>query len=224
MEPKKTEKADLTNKSWFFFNIGLLVTMVIVVMAFEYKKYDDASAVDLARNQNAFEEMIDVPLTEQPPPPPPKAPQPQIVEVEEEEIKEEIKIDFDVEVTENTVVEEIEIAPIEEPKEDVNQIFQIVEEPADFKGGMNAFYKFVQSNLKYPSQARRMNVQGRVYVQFVIERDGTLTDIQVMKGIGAGCDEEAIRVVKMSPPWNPGKQRGKAVRERRVLPIYFQLN
>jgi protein TonB len=224
MEPKKTEKADLTNKSGLFFNIGLVVSLLIMVMAFEYSVRDNSADVDLAKNMNMVEEIMEVPPTDQPPPPPPKIQQPQIIEVpDEEEIKEEIKVEFDVEVTEDTKIEEITIAPVVEEKEDVDQIFLVVEESASPKGGMAAFYKFVSEKMKYPAQARRMGVEGKVFVEFVINRDGSITDVKAIKGIGAGCDEEAVRVVQSAPPWNPGKQRGKPVRQRYVVPIIFKL-
>lgn len=224
MEPKKTEKADLTNKSWLFFNIGLATTLLIVVMAFEYQSKDDADAKNLAKNQNVLDEILEVPPTEQPPPPPPKIQLPQLVEVpDEEEIKEDIKIEIDVEVTTDTKIEEIVIAPVVEEKEDVDQIFLVVEESATPKGGMSAFYKYVSDKMKYPAQARRMGIEGKVFVEFVINRDGSITDVKAIKGIGAGCDEEAVRVVQSAPPWNPGKQRGKPVRQRYVVPIIFKL-
>ncbi len=224
MEPKKTEKADLTNKSWLFFNIGLSTTLLIVVMAFEYQSKDDADAKNLAKNQNVLDEILEVPPTEQPPPPPPKIQLPQLVEVpDEEEIKEDIKIEIDVEVTTDTKIEDIVIAPVTEEKEDVDQIFLVVEESATPKGGMSAFYKYVSDKMKYPAQARRMGIEGKVFVEFVINRDGSITDVKAIKGIGAGCDEEAVRVVQSAPPWNPGKQRGKPVRQRYVVPIIFKL-
>lgn len=224
MEPKKTEKADLTNKSWLFFNIGLVITLLLMVMAFEYSVRDNSGDLDLAKNMNVIDEILEVPPTEQPPPPPPKIQQPVIIEVpDEEEIKEDIKVEFDVEVTEDTKVEAIVIAPVEEEKEDVDQIFLVVEETATPKGGMAAFYKFVSDKMKYPAQARRMGIEGKVFVEFVINRDGSITDVKAIKGIGAGCDEEAVRVVQSAPPWNPGKQRGKPVRQRYVVPIIFKL-
>ncbi len=224
MEPKKTEKADLTNKSWLFFNIGLVISLLLMVMAFEYSVRDSSGDLDLAKNMNVIDEILEVPPTEQPPPPPPKIQQPVIIEVpDEEEIKEDIKVEFDVEVTTDTKVESIVIAPVEEEKEDVDQIFLVVEETATPKGGMAAFYKFVSDKMKYPAQARRMGIEGKVFVEFVINRDGSITDVKAIKGIGAGCDEEAVRVVQSAPPWNPGKQRGKPVRQRYVVPIIFKL-
>jgi protein TonB len=169
-----------------------------------------------------MEEMLEVPPTEQPPPPAPVIQQPQIVEVpDEQEIKEDLNIKFDVEVTEDTKVEAVTV--VEEVKEEVDEIFTVVEETATPKGGMSAFYKMVSDKMKYPAQARRMGVEGKVFVQFVIGKDGAISDVKVLKGIGAGCDEEAIRVVQSSPSWNPGKQRGKAVKQRYTLPIIFKL-
>lgn len=225
MEAKKSEKADLTNKSLFFFSIGLFVTMSVVLAIFENRTYDDS--VDLAKNRNTdqMEEVMDVPPTDQPPPPPPQVQQPQVVEVpDEEKIEEEILVNLDVELTEETKVEQIEIKQEKEEAEDVNQIFTIVEEQASPIGGMQAFYKYVGEKMKYPAQARRMSVEGRVFCEFVVNRDGTLQDVRVIRGIGAGCDEEAIRVIQSAPSWRPGKQRGKPVRSRFNLAIIFKLN
>lgn len=223
MEAKKTDKADLTKKTSFFFSIGLLVTLGITFMAFEWKSYDDDLVNLQGKSTNVFEELVEVPPTEQPPPPAPIIQQPQIVEVpDEEEIKEDIQLKFDVEVTEETKVEEVIVAPVEE-KEDVDQIFSVVEETAEPKGGMPAFYKYVGEKMKYPAQARRMGVEGRVFVEFVVNRDGSIVDVKAIKGIGAGCDEEAVRVVQSAPSWKPGKQRGKPVRQKMVIPIIFKL-
>ena len=224
MEPKKTEKADLTNKSFLFLTIGLVTSLLLAIMAFSYRVYDDTSVKDLGKNNASDEEILEVPPTEQLPPPPPKIQQPQIIEVpDEKKIEEEIEINMDTEVTEETKVEQIQIQPQEEEKEDVNQIFLVVEETAAPIGGMPAFYEYVAKKLKYPAQARRMGVEGKVFVEFVIERDGSITDVKAIKGIGAGCDEEAVRVLKTAPKWKAGKQRGKPVRQRMVLPIAFKL-
>lgn len=222
MEAKKTEQADLTKKSGFFFSIGLLLTMALVVTAFDWKNYDDSGLVDLGKSTNTFEEMMEVPPTEQPPPPAPVVQQPQIVEVpDEEEIKEDLNIKFDVEVSEDVKMEPVIV--VEAPAEEVDEIFTVVEETAAPKGGMPAFYKYVGDKMKYPAQARRMGVEGRVFVEFVINKDGSISDVRSIKGIGAGCDEEAVRVVQTAPAWTPGKQRGKPVKQRMVLPIIFKL-
>lgn len=224
MEPKKTEKADLENKSFLFFNVGLVIALLLSITAFTYRVYDDTTAKDLSKNSANNEEILEVPPTQQLPPPPPKIQQPQIIEVpDEKKIEEEIEINMDTEVTEQTKVEEVKIAPQEEEKEDPDQIFLVVEETAAPQGGMPAFYEYVGKKLKYPAQARRMGIEGKVFVEFVIERDGTITDVKAIKGIGAGCDEEAVRVLQSAPKWKPGKQRGKPVRQRMVLPINFKL-
>lgn len=223
MEAKKSEKADLTKKSGFFFSIGLLATMGLVVTVFEHKTFDENQVDLMARSTNVFEEVVEVPPTDVPPPPPPQVQTPVIVEVpDEEKIEEEIDVKFDVEVTEDTKVQEI-VVQAEEPKEEVDEIFTIVEEPAGPKGGMPAFYKYIADKMKYPAQARRMGIEGKVFVEFVIGKDGSISDVKAVKGIGAGCDEEAVRVVQSAPAWNPGKQRGKPVKQRMVLPITFKL-
>jgi protein TonB len=99
----------------------------------------------------------------------------------------------------------------------------VVEESASPKGGYPAFYKFVGEKIKYPAQARRMGVEGKVFVEFVVNRDGSIVDVKAIKGIGAGCDEEAVRIVQSAPAWTPGKQRGKPVRQKMVIPITFKL-
>lgn len=223
MEPKKNPKVDLSKKTGMFLNVGMAASLLIVIVAFEWKSYDDTGLMDLGSIEDDFEDILEIPPTEQPPPPPPKVQVPEIVEVpDEEEIEEEIEVELDVEVTEETVVEEIvfEEAPEEE---NVDEIFTIVEETATFPGGQAAWGKFLQKNLKYPRQAQRMGIEGRVFVQFIVERDGSLTDIKVVRGVGAGTDEEAVRVLKSSPKWKPGKQRGKPVRQKYIQYITFKL-
>ncbi len=223
IESKKNPKADLTKKTGLFLNIGLVISLLLAISAFEYKFYDDQSVVNLGTTNEQFEDLMDIPQTEQPPPPPPKVQQPEIIEVpDEEEIKEDINVDLDVEVTQETVIEDVvfDAAPEEEKAE---EIFTIVEDQPQPEGGMAAFYQYVQKNLKYPAQARRMGIEGKVFVQFVVDKDGSLTDVQAVKGIGAGCDEEAVRVIEGAPKWKPGKQRGRPVKVRMILPITFKL-
>ncbi len=223
MEAKKKPEVDLQKKTGLFLSIGLVLSLLVVTMAFEWKSYDDSGLVDLGAVKDEFEDVMEIPPTEQPPPPPPKIQQPEIVEVpDEEEIEEEIEIDLDVEITEETQIEEMVFE--EAPEEEVaDEIFTVVEEQPTPQGGMQAFYQYVQKNLKYPSQARRMGIEGKVFVQFVVGTDGSISEVQAIKGIGAGCDEEAVRVLKGAPKWKPGKQRGRAVKVRMVLPITFQL-
>lgn len=225
MEAKKNPAVDIYAKAVMFRSFGLMVALSLTLVSFQWKTYDKAEVELQARNTNTFEETLEIPPTEQPPPPPPQITQAQIIEVSDEtEVKEEIKVRLDIEVTDQTRVESIVIqTPVAPEEEDTEVVFTIVEETASPKGGLAGFYQYVKDNIKYPAAARRMGIQGRVYVEFVIAKDGALTDVHVVKGIGAGCDEEAVRIVQAAPPWNPGKQRGKPVRQRYTLPIIFKM-
>jgi len=105
-----------------------------------------------------------------------------------------------------------------------DEVFSNVEVLPGFPGGLSAFGKFLAANLRYPAYARENNIQGRVFLSFVVEKDGSLSAIKVARGIGGGCDEEAVRVISISPKWNPGMQNGKAVRVSYTVPVFFQLN
>ncbi|OJJ17681.1 energy transducer TonB [marine bacterium AO1-C] len=227
METKKNAQADLHKKKGLFFSIGLVVTCLFVISAFEWKSYTEIAKVDI-KNDEVFEEMIDIPITEFKEPPKPVIQQPEVVEVpDEEEIDDEIEVNMDVEikdiVTPAPVVKPKKRTPPKIIEEKEEKIFLISETQAMPKDGIAAFYKYIGQNLNYPSQARRMSIEGTVVLQFVVEKDGSLTDFKVLKSVGGGCDEEAVRVLKKSPKWSPGKQRGKAVRVRRSIPIRFTL-
>lgn len=208
-----------------FFQLGLIGALLVVIAAFEWKFYADSAEVDSQGISENLEELMDIPVTSQPPPPPPKIQQPVVIEVpDEEEIEEEIEVELDMEIEEEAIVEEIVISEAVIEEEETDEIFTIVEDKAKYPGGDQAFYRYIATNLKYPETARRMGIEGRVYVSFVVEKDGSLTDVQAIKGIGAGCDEEAVRIVKASPNWNPAKQRGRPVRSRVIIPLIFTLN
>lgn len=230
MELKKNPKVDLSRQYLLFLNIGLILSLVVTITAFEWKFYDDLQTMDLGELEDEFDETIEIPITEMPPPPPPVLQQPEIVEVpDEEEIEEQVEIELDVEVDDEpppvTAPIKIDAPPPPPPKEEKkDEIFLVVEDPAAPIGGFDEFYKYVAKNIKYPKQARRMGVEGRVIVQVVIGKDGSLTDPKVLKGIGSGCDEEAVRVLKGAPKWKPGKQRGKPVKVKMTVPIFFKLN
>lgn len=224
MEAKKTPKADLVRRSGMFMNLGLAISVGLVLFAFEYKSYDDGALKDLGQINDEFEELLDIPITEQPPPPPPPpVEQPVIEEVPDEVEIEEIEVNFDVDVKEETVIKEVVIteAPVEEK---ADEIFDVVETMPTPPGGMEGWNKYLSNNLKYPTQARRMGIEGTVYVVFVVNTDGSIQDVDILRGIGGGCDEEAMRVVKNAPNWEPGKQRGRPVRVKMRLPIRFKLS
>jgi len=224
MEVKKYPKADLGRLEGLIYSISLLVVMIFVITAFEWRQYDQGLVDLTGKSITDFETTIEVPPTEILPPPPPQVnTQPRIIEVPDDQIDEEIQINLDVEISETSRVQEIVIRDIPIIEEVVEEIFVVVEQPVTPKNGLDGFYKYVGNEMHYPAQARRMNIEGRVFVEFIINRDGSLTDVKVIKGIGAGCDEEAIRVLENAPPWNPAKQRGKTVRQRMVIPIIFKI-
>ncbi len=206
-------------------SISLCLSFLFVIGMFEWRVPVNGSTVNLEVKTTNFDDLIEVPQTKQEVKPPQKIQAPKIVEVSDEEIIEDIEINLDIEMTEDTKIEQVVFDQAEEamPEEKADEIFTIVEERPTPVGGLKAFYDYVSQNLKYPAMARRMGLEGRVFVQFVVEKDGSLTDIKVVKGIGGGCDEEAVRVLSNAPKWNPGKQRGRPVRVRMILPIMFQL-
>lgn len=116
-------------------------------------------------------------------------------------------------------------APIAKPveKED-DVIFQVVEKSAEYPGGMQELYKFLNKNLNYPAAAKEAGIQGRVVCQFVVNKDGSLVDVKIVKGLDPDLDREALRVINMMPKWKPGEQSGKKVRQRYTLPVQFKLN
>ena len=227
MELKKNPKADLENRRGLYLEIGLVVILVAALVAFNFKSYDKEEKVQFERQVSEEQEeiIIQTQQEELPPPPPPEAPEVttefEVVE-DDAEIKTELVVN--AEVTDDT--KNIEITPVkieeEEEEEDV-QIFTVVENDPEFPGGMEALYKYLRENIKYPQLARDNNITGKVYVTFVVERDGSIANPRVLKDIGGGCGAEAIRVVKAMPKWAPGKQRGKAVRVQFNLPVSFNL-
>lgn len=222
MELKKNPEVDVKKKSGMYFMVGAVVALSVLLLSFEWKVFEQ-NLTDLGTLNLDIEEDELIPITQQEvPPPPPPPPPAQVIEIveDDEEIEEELEIE-DTDSDEDDVIEIIEVEEEEEVAED--EVFTIVETNPSFPGGEAAMYKYLGKNMKYPPIARDNNIQGRVYVSFVVEKDGSITDVRVLRGIGGGCDEEAKRVVKSMPKWSAGRQRGKAVRVRFNLPILFKL-
>ena len=104
-----------------------------------------------------------------------------------------------------------------------DKVLEKAEVMPQFPGGDQAMMKFVAENVQYPQEARDKEISGRVLVSFIVEKDGSIADVKVVKGIGGGCDEEAVRVVKAMPKWKPGKDKGKPVRVSYMMPFTFKL-
>lgn len=227
MELKKNPKADLEKRRGLYLEIGLVVALVAALVAFNVKSYD-REVKDAIEREAVLEEeeiIIQTDIQEPPPPPPPEVPEvTTVLEVvaDDKEITNELVVN--AEVTDDT--KNIEITPVvieEEEDETETQIFTVVENDPEFPGGMEALYKYLAQNIKYPQLARDNGITGKVYVTFVVEKDGSIANPKVLRDIGGGCGQEAIRVVKSMPKWTPGKQRGKAVRVQFNLPVNFSL-
>ena len=227
MEIKKSPKADLEGKKLTFTLIGLVITLFVVWRVFEFKSYDKQTIDNLQTTVEVIEEeMVEITKQEQPKVQPPQ-PKPQVTQIEvvEDDVEVEDEIDINAEVDQDEIIEEYEYeAPEVEEEEIVEaEIFLAVEENPEFPGGPAKMMEYIQKNLKYPMMARESDIQGRVFINFVVEPDGSISNVTVLRGIGGGCDEEAVRVVENMPRWKPGKQRGTAVRVSYNLPVIFKL-
>lgn len=228
MEPKKTKSADLESKRIIFEEIGLIIALAIILFAFNIKSYEHQT-LDLVLDKvdDVPEEMVEITQQTKPPPPPKPQKQTTIIEIVENEMEVEEEIEIDVEADQETIIEEYDpFNPVdEEEEEEVEEapVFVVVEVMPRFPGGDEALKKYLAENIKYPEMARESGIQGRVYVTFVVEKDGSVTNVELLRGIGGGCDQEAIRVVENMPNWNPGRQRDKPVRVQFNLPITFVL-
>jgi len=217
MEPKKNPEISLEKRKGMFFQIGLVATLVIVLVAFEWKSYEKVEYNLGQLNLDDMEEEI-IPITKQeekPPPPPP--PPPEVIEIIEDD--EEIENEVEVEDTESDEDEEIEIE-----EEDDEEFFMVVENMPEFPGGDLGLMKYIQKNVKYPAIAKEYNITGKVYVSFIVDKSGKVTNVKVVRGVDKNLDAEAVRVVKSLPKYKPGKQRGKSVRVMFTIPINFTLN
>jgi periplasmic protein TonB len=227
METKKNKRADTERCHTLFLEIGLVCAMGGVLIAFNLK-VREKPAYELATVHWIPVEEEAVPITrpEQPPlPSPPQNLQQLIIVENKAEIREEMV--FDVEATQKTevrVYEPVVFKPIEEPEPADTEIFVIVEEMPMFPGGESARIEYLSRNLRYPKLAMEIGIEGSVFLRFVVMEDGSIADVVLVRGIGGGCDEEAIRAVKSMPRWIPGKQRGVPVKVYFNMPVRFILN
>jgi len=224
MDTKKSPKASLETKKPMITEIGIVVALAFVLFAFNYKSYDKAGATDFHfRFDDTPEEIIPITKPEVKPPPPAPPTQVHVISVVTNDVEVETVIEINAEANQETVIQDyVPVAKVEVPVEETD-IFKVVEFDPEYPGGNAARMQFLQENIKYPQMARESGIQGTVYVTFVVETDGRVTDVRVLRGIGGGCDEEAIRVIQSMPKWVPGKQRGKPVRVQFNMPIKFTL-
>ena len=224
MQLKKNPQASLEDKKLTYVLLGFVFVLSLCYVALEWTE-KEVTKYEVADMDFQFEEEIEIQQTSQetpPPPPPPVVQEVEVLNVVEDDVEtEEIQIntedDKDVEVVIQAPVEIQEEEPEDEP------IFVIVENKPEYPGGDAALMKYISENIKYPVIAQENGIQGRVICQFVVNKDGSIVDITVVRGVDPSLDKEAIRVIKSMPTWKPGKQRGKPVRVKYTLPIVFRL-
>lgn len=225
MEIKKSPKADLENKKAVFMQIGLVVALSLVLIAFEWTTTDVAiGSMQMTEDVAAEEEIIPITRQEEvkppPPPPPPKVSDVLNIVEDDVELDDELEL-MDTEANENTEIDYQAIEVVEE--EEDAPVFFIVEQMPVFPGGEEALRKYIAQSVKYPAIAQENGIQGRVFVAFVVNTKGEVTDVKIARGVDPNLDKEAIRVVSNMPKWTPGKQRGKAVKVSYTVPINFVL-
>ena len=227
MEEKKSKEADLEGKRFIFLEIGFILTLLAVWGAFEFSTRAE-KAEEFGPLTMAEDIVEEIPITRQEqielPPPPPQQTVADIIEVVDDKI--EINDDLTInEADENTAVEIqeiVEVAPVEEVEEEAAP-FVIVEDMPEFKGGEKALLKYIADHVVYPEMAKENDIQGTVYVGFVVNEKGKVTNVSILRGVDPLLDKEAIKVIENLPDWKPGKQSGKNVKVRMQVPIKFQL-
>ncbi len=227
MELKKSPKADLENKRNIFVQIGLVVSLAIALYGFEAtNKVAQVDSLGSMSGQTVEEEIIPITRQDQVPPPPPPPP-PKVVDMlvivdDNTEIKDELQIE-DTEADAKTAITAVmQVSTVKEEEEDA-PVFFIVEEMPEFPGGALALRNFIAQSVKYPVIAQENGIQGKVFVNFVVAKDGTITNAKIFRGVDPSLDKEALRVVNSLPKWKPGKQGGKPVRVSYTVPINFVL-
>ena len=218
MKAKKNPKISIERKRGLFFQIGLVITLLAVLIAFEWKSYEKTDySLGKLQMDDLEDEMIPITRQEEKPPPPPPPP-PEIIEI----VEDEVEIENELEV-EETDTDENEFREQEE-EEDSDEVFMVVEQMPVFPGGDLGLMKFIQKNTKYPPIAKENDITGKVYVSYVVNKKGKVTNVKVARSVDRYLDAEAVRVVKLLPYSSAGKQRGKPVNVQYTIPINFTLN
>ena len=234
MEIKKSAKADLERGKGLSLLLGLLVALSVVFVGLEWRSaVTQAQAQEKAFNTQDVEDVMNIEDQQKPDEPEPEPQQAQQTEVQ---LPDELKVvSNDREVIKPSFVSVDQDKPLPPPNiplgtknvqvdEEVDQaIFEVVEEQPEFPGGMEALLKYLAKNINYPESAVDNGIQGKVMVRFVVERDGSASQVETIKGVDPELDREAVRVVKAMPKWKPGRQQGKAVRTRFIVPVVFRL-
>ena len=229
MEIKKSPKADLEKGKTMNVLMGMIVGLAVMFVGFEWSSREITIAQDEGVADIIAEEEVEITRQEDAPPPPPPPPAPAVAEVLTV-VEDDVQLD-DVDILSSeddasTAQVQTYTPPAvveEEEEESAQQIFTVVEEMPEFPGGQGALLQYLSKSIKYPVIAQENGIQGRVSCSFVVEKDGSVTDVQVLRGVDPSLDKEAIRVITAMPKWKPGKQRGKPVRVKYTVPVTFRL-
>lgn len=226
MKSKKSEKASLEKNKIVYILMGFIFVLSLCFVALEWGD-EVKKIIPISDIWDGIPDDLDIPQTQQQTPPPPP---PQIQEINALIVVDDNKEVESIDITsEDNKTDELIIAPPveeipEEPEEGIDVPFMIVEKAPEFPGGQKALFKYLSENVKYPVMAQENGIQGKVVCQFVVNRDGSIVDIEVVRSAGdPSLDKEAVRVIKSMPKWKPGKQSGKTVRVKFTLPVNFRL-
>lgn len=227
MEVKKSTNASLENKKILFLEIGFVVALLVVWGAFEYSTAE--KNVDTLEAETVVIDEEIVPITESTPPPPELAPKMPVFSEEIEIVDDDIKIEDSFQSLDDDPSLGVDIYDYVEAVQEETVVeeavpFALVEKKPSFMGGdANEFSKWVNKHLVYPEIAKENGVQGKVILGFTVNKDGTVSNIKVLRGVDSSLDKEAIRVVSMSPKWTPGQNAGSNVKVSYTFPVVFQL-
>jgi len=227
MEPKKSEKANLENKKALFIEVGLIIALLVCLGAMEWTSGQKKDSAFAGMTEEAIEEE-QIPVTEETPPeemPPPEVTVTDLFEIVEDDVVIDNEVKFEDDETSEDKVVEIYAPVLQAEEEEVEEeIFVIVEDMPKFKGGdINKFREWVQKRVRYPELAAENGIQGRVFITFVVETNGNVSNVTISRSVDQLLDEAAKEAVMASPKWEPGMQRGRPVRVRYSIPIIFQL-
>ena len=228
MEVKKSPKADLEKGKTMGILMGMIVGLAVLFVGFEWSDREITIGQDQGVADIIAEEEVEITRPEDTPPPPPPPPAPAVAEVLTV-VEDDVKLD-DVEIVsseDDAASAQVEAytppAVVEEEEESSQQIFTVVETMPEFPGGQGALLQYLAKSIKYPVIAQENGIQGRVSCSFVVNKDGSIVDAEVIRGVDPSLDKEALRVINSMPKWSPGKQRGKPVRVKYTVPVTFRL-
>ena len=223
MKTKKNFKKDITHFRVIFFQVGVIISLAITLVAFEWKTYENNEMMLVSAAASQIDSEIIINTKQEAP----KSPQMKVTEFKTTS-KNDAKVDDIVDLIkiETGINDTNIIVPVEITDEKITGVdtFVLIPEISpEFPGGLENMYKYIKDNLKYTDLAKKTNITGTIYVEFTVEKDGSLTDVHVIRGIGGGLDEEAIRVVESMPKWQPARQGGMPVKVKYQIPIAFNL-